>query len=73
MTAHGLFFDEGYLFGQEGAGFERINLACPRRVLVQAMERLRGMPRLNASSVNSHFVHDSFKISSSLSFDGMVF
>ncbi len=44
MTAHGLFFDEGYLFGQEGAGFERINLACPRRVLVQAMERLRGMP-----------------------------
>ena len=41
MTSHGLFFDEGYLFGQEGAGFERINLACPRRVLVRAMERLR--------------------------------
>ena len=45
MTAHGLFFDEGYLFGQEGAGFERINLACPRRVLVQAMERLRAACR----------------------------
>ncbi len=40
MTAHDLFFDEGYLFGKEGAGFERINLACPRAALSQAMRRL---------------------------------
>ncbi len=34
------FCDEGYLFGSEGAGFERLNLACPRWVLEQALERL---------------------------------
>lgn len=36
-----LILDEGYIFGQTGAGFERINLACPRAVLEQALERLR--------------------------------
>lgn len=36
----GLCLDEGYIFGQEGAGFERINLACPKRFLVNAMEKL---------------------------------
>ena len=25
----GLFLDEGYIFGREGAGFERMVLACP--------------------------------------------
>lgn len=41
MIGHDLFFDEGYLFGEEGAGFERLNLACPRSVLEGAMERLK--------------------------------
>ena len=41
MVEHDLFTDEGYLFGEEGAGFERINLACPRAVLERAMERLK--------------------------------
>ena len=41
MESHDLFLDEGYLFGEEGAGFERFNLACPRRVLEAAMERFR--------------------------------
>ena len=41
MHAHDLFFDEGSLFGAEGDGFERINLACPRSVLAGAMERLK--------------------------------
>ena len=27
-----LFLDEGYLFGEAGAGYERWNLACPRAV-----------------------------------------
>ena len=36
----GLFLDEGYIFGQCGACFERINLACPRAVLEGALERL---------------------------------
>jgi bifunctional pyridoxal-dependent enzyme with beta-cystathionase and maltose regulon repressor activities len=35
-----MFFDEGYLFGTEGEGFERINLACPTAVLQEALERL---------------------------------
>lgn len=40
MLEADLFFDEGYLFGDEGDGFERINLACPRSVLRGALERL---------------------------------
>lgn len=35
-----LFLDEGAIFGTGGAGFERINLACPRAVLLEALERL---------------------------------
>lgn len=35
-----LFFDEGYIFGSGGAGFERINLAAPRSVIQAALERL---------------------------------
>ena len=35
-----LFFDEGYVFGEEGEGFERLNLACPKSVLEAAMKRL---------------------------------
>jgi aminotransferase/cystathionine beta-lyase len=35
-----VFLDEGYVFGEEGAGFERMNLACPTRVLLEALERL---------------------------------
>ena len=40
MVEHQLYLDEGYLFGTGGAGFERINLACPRQCLTAAMERL---------------------------------
>ncbi|QOT00368.1 hypothetical protein JNUCC42_06535 [Brevibacterium sp. JNUCC-42] len=36
-----LFFDEGYVFGEEGNGFERMNLACPTKTMVQALERLK--------------------------------
>jgi putative C-S lyase len=35
-----LFLNEGYVFGDEGRGFERINLACPRSVLEKALTRL---------------------------------
>lgn len=38
MLKHGLLFDEGYLFGKEGAGFERINVACPRAFLMECLE-----------------------------------
>ena len=36
-----VYFDEGFIFGPEGDGFERINIACPRSILVEAMNRIR--------------------------------
>ena len=35
-----MFMDEGYMFGETGKGFERINLACPTHVLQEALDRL---------------------------------
>lgn len=35
-----LFLDEGYIFGNQGKGFERINLACPTNVIEKALNRL---------------------------------
>jgi putative C-S lyase len=35
-----LFMDEGYIFGDGGRGFERINLACPKWVIKNSMDRL---------------------------------
>ena len=32
--------DEGYIFGEGGEGFERLNLACPKWVLKAGLERL---------------------------------
>ena len=36
-----VYLDDGTMFGPEGAGFVRINLACPRSVLEQALDRIR--------------------------------
>lgn len=33
-------FDEGYVFGEGGIGFERINIACPKFVLEETLERI---------------------------------
>ena len=35
-----LFFDEGKIFGPEGEGFERINIACPRSIVEECCRRL---------------------------------
>lgn len=35
-----LALDEGIIFGPGGEGFQRINLACPRHILKEALERL---------------------------------
>jgi len=32
--------DDGYLFGSGGAGFERMNIACPRSILEEALHRI---------------------------------
>ena len=37
----GLIFNKGYSFGKNGDGFYRVNTACPRYLLAEAMERLR--------------------------------
>lgn len=36
----GLWLDSGAMFGKEGEGFERMNLACPRKILEAALQRL---------------------------------
>ncbi|MGD8703275.1 MAG: aminotransferase, partial [Desulfosarcina sp.] len=36
-----LFMDDGFIFGPEGEGFERINIACPRAMLQDALARIR--------------------------------
>lgn len=35
-----LWLDSGTMFGSTGEGFERINIACPRSILQQALEQL---------------------------------
>ena len=40
-----LYLDEGEIFGPEGEGFERINLACPRSLLAEALDRLKAVIR----------------------------
>ena len=39
----GLWLDSGKIFGKTGEGFERINVACPRAVLQEALDRIRGI------------------------------
>ena len=36
-----LWLDSGYIFGKEGEGFQRINIACPRETLKKALEQLK--------------------------------
>lgn len=37
-----LWLDMGTMFGEEGSGFIRFNIACPRATLAQALEQLAG-------------------------------
>lgn len=37
----GLYMNDGSMFGEEGKGFVRLNVGCPRSVLVKAMEQLK--------------------------------
>ena len=36
-----VYLDDGPMFGPEGEAFERFNLACPRHILAQSLERIR--------------------------------
>jgi cystathionine beta-lyase len=41
ISCAGLGLSDGYLFGEEGDGFQRINIACPRSVLEKALYQWR--------------------------------
>lgn len=36
-----LWLDSGKIFGESGRGFQRINVACPRSILKEALDRIR--------------------------------
>ena len=40
LNQAGLWIDSGAVFGKCGEGFQRINIACPRKTLHQALDRL---------------------------------
>ena len=37
----GLILNDGTMFGEQGRGFMRLNVGCPRSVLIEAMSRLK--------------------------------
>ena len=41
MLDHDLYLDEGYIFGEEGNGFERVSIACPTDKLLKGLERFK--------------------------------
>ncbi len=45
-----MFLDEGYIFGEEGNGYERMNIACPTKTMMEGLERLvSAIKKLQAS------------------------
>ena len=40
LTEANVWLDEGWVFGPEGNGFERLVLACPRSILKDALDRI---------------------------------
>ncbi|MCH5139107.1 pyridoxal phosphate-dependent aminotransferase [Clostridiaceae bacterium UIB06] len=40
LTKAKVAFNEGFIFGEGGEGFERMNIACPRSILQEALRRI---------------------------------
>lgn len=40
-TKHGLVLSTGTIYGEDGEGFMRLNIACPRSTLLEGLSRLR--------------------------------
>lgn len=36
-----LWLDDGRMFGKSGEGFQRVNAACPRKILEEALHRIK--------------------------------
>ena len=49
----GVALDEGYIFGHEGRGFERINIACPRSILRECLERMAAAVRRHVNTAHT--------------------
>ncbi len=58
-----IYLDNGELFGYEGRGYQRINLACPKITLEKTMARFKeGMEKVRADwAKNGKPVHTPFK------------
>ena len=41
INKSGLWLDSGAIFGEDGKGYQRINIACPRKILEQALNQLK--------------------------------
>lgn len=41
LSEGNVWLDEGYMFGETGEGFERINIACPRSLLEEGLKRMK--------------------------------
>ena len=41
INKSGLWLDSGAIFGEDGKGYQRINIACPRKTLEQALNQLK--------------------------------
>jgi cystathionine beta-lyase len=41
LKRHGLVLSTGTIYGAAGEGFERLNIACPRTVLLEGLRRLK--------------------------------
>lgn len=41
LTHHDVFLSEGSKFGENGRGFMRMNLACPRSILIDGLKRIQ--------------------------------
>ena len=55
-----LWVDSGAMFGVDGEGFERINIACPRATLKQALDQLRDA--VNAQTGRQTAESDGFSL-----------
>jgi cystathionine beta-lyase len=48
LVDSGVALNDGYLFGKAGSGFERLNIACPRTMLEEGLERIgKALERLD--------------------------
>jgi len=48
LKAEKLWINEGSMYGEAGEGFIRINMACPRQILIDGLNRLkRGLKEIS--------------------------